>query len=1171
MRFRRRTKAKQEVNTSSTPLGRRRHWLRWWCSGIGLILLLSMVMLPHMMAYQPIRHAIFDRMTHPLSWRLRCNEASFSWWSKIDLHEVRLLASDGQEIVTARRVTTQRSLIELCRASDQLGLIQIEAPHFQSRIRSDGSEWEDWLSELSGASFSTDAKKTTFPGPRFNLQIQEGTVDVVPEGLPAWKIDSFQALIGVRADGLQIDVKARVADGADWGTMHGSAVFPTDTSRDPVLQLQLQKMPLFILDTLALRSGQTIRARGSVAGKIKLTEGDQERSLQGQLGWHQLEIQAPQYLGSDTLKTDQLQTRFELAEDELEIDLRQLKLTSDLMDLDAHGKLVVEPGGSLWRTLETSHYTCQGRVNVAELSRQLVETLRRRTDTEVASGHVNWELTNRLEGSKRTVAGEITSRGLKIRGPNNRHEFVQPLEMRFLATVDADRWRLEELSGKSTFLEFRGKGDTQAGQLTARADLMALRSELSQFVDLGFLRLDGTVDGQLQWQTLPSGEMATQGKLNASDLMVAVSQRNWHEPSIDLTFDTVMQYSESDRREWKSGKLQMRAGGDRLDIRLTDAMPWQGNRWPLEVEVYGNLNHWRHRLRGVVEFPVPPIEGTIDTRLSLLREQNNFQLSVPAAEIRNFYLELPGVRLQEPRIRIEGGGRWNSEQSTLTLTESSFASTALALRVGSLSYNPQRGGFPNVQLSYRGDLERMWLAVPNRHRQQLPSGSFSGLLTLHEGSEGTQFSGQADFQNLRWLARNRRTVRGSEVRRDWQTIWHEPQLRLQTAGKVARELERIHFENLELDSTIADVQLQGEVHEPWGATSLRLQGRSSLNLDQISSRLAPTWGEQLRLVGHVTRPFEITGPLRPASPPVPNGRLLPVSTGTSQSTSWLSPQLQGEAGIGWQQIHAWGFDFEPGKMDLKLENQNVFVLPLELATRGGRIRITPRLRLDHPLRVDLEAGQVVEQVQITPQMCRGWLKFVAPLLADVTEAHGRFSVALDGATIPLASPATSQIRGTLQIHAAEVGPGATSQQILSVIQQIQTISRANRRQSSPSLSDWIIVPEQNVRFQMLDGKIYHEDLTLLIGNVPVKTRGWVDVDEQINLVARLPIQESWVGQDRWLAGLRGQTIEVPIRGTLKQPRVDHNFLNDLGQKVLRRSTESFLQEEVQKQLNRLFD
>ena len=254
-----------------------------------------------------------------------------------------------------------------------------------------------------------------------------------------------------------------------------------------------------------------------------------------------------------------------------------------------------------------------------------------------------------------------------------------------------------------------------------------------------------------------------------------------------------------------------------------------------------------------------------------------------------------------------------------------------------------------------------------------------------------------------------------------------------------------------------------------------------------------------------------------------------------------------------------------------LENQNVLVLPLELATRGGRIRITPRLRLDHPLRVDLAAGQVVEQVQITPQMCRGWLKFAAPLLADVTEAHGRFSVALDGATIPLASPATSQIRGTLQIHAAEMGPGATSRQILSVIRQIQTISRASRRRSPDELSDWIVVPEQNVRFQMLDGKIYHEDLTVLIGNVPVQTRGWVDVDEQINLVARLPIQESWVGQDRWLAGLRGQTIEIPIRGTLQQPRVDHNFLNDLGQKVLRRSTESFLQEEVQNQLNRLFD
>ena len=223
-------------------------------------------------------------------------------------------------------------------------------------------------------------------------------------------------------------------------------------------------------------------------------------------------------------------------------------------------------------------------------------------------------------------------------------------------------------------------------------------------------------------------------------------------------------------------------------------------------------------------------------------------------------------------------------------------------------------------------------------------------------------------------------------------------------------------------------------------------------------------------------------------------------------------------------------------------------------------------------RVEIAAGKVVDQVQITPQMCHGWLKLIPRPTGRCRRGSGHlFARANRGSVSRWRNQRLSKIAGNLEIHAAQVGPGPTSRQLLTLIQQIKSLAQATSSNNQASHDDWIIVPKQRVPFEMAGGRVAHENLTMIVGGVPVQTSGWVAMDERMSLIAKIPIQDEWIGTNRWLSTLKGQTIDVPISGSLQQPRLDRRVLNNLTNKTITNGAEELLQQEVQKQLNRLFD
>jgi hypothetical protein len=161
--------------------------------------------------------------------------------------------------------------------------------------------------------------------------------------------------------------------------------------------------------------------------------------------------------------------------------------------------------------------------------------------------------------------------------------------------------------------------------------------------------------------------------------------------------------------------------------------------------------------------------------------------------------------------------------------------------------------------------------------------------------------------------------------------------------------------------------------------------------------------------------------------------------------------------------------------------------------------------------------------------------------------------------------------GQLEIHAAQLRPGPLAREFLGIAQQIKSVAQG--RQASRILDPdqaLISLPAQEVTFRMQDRQIGHQGLTMEIGDVSVKTEGWVGLDERLALVAYVPIQDSWIGDGRLLSGLRGQSLEIPVTGTLQRPRLDTRSLGKLTEKAVVGATEKLLRDELGKQLDRLF-
>jgi translocation and assembly module TamB len=178
-----------------------------------------------------------------------------------------------------------------------------------------------------------------------------------------------------------------------------------------------------------------------------------------------------------------------------------------------------------------------------------------------------------------------------------------------------------------------------------------------------------------------------------------------------------------------------------------------------------------------------------------------------------------------------------------------------------------------------------------------------------------------------------------------------------------------------------------------------------------------------------------------------------------------------------------------------------------------------------------QQARLMNQVELTPEMCNDLLKFITPPLFQATRTSGKVSLELDEFNWPLGKPDAAQLTGRLTLHSVEVVPGPVMQLLNSLLQN---------RNAPLALQ---IAKDDEVSFHMHDGRVYHENLTFRLAALQVQmlihSHGSVGLDESLDWF----IEFQFPGLDGVdLAGhpfmkLLSQKPTLHIIGTLSQPKL----------------------------------
>jgi hypothetical protein len=495
-------------------------------------------------------------------------------------------------------------------------------------------------------------------------------------------------------------------------------------------------------------------------------------------------------------------------------------------------------------------------------------------------------------------------------------------------------------------------------------------------------------------------------------------------------------------------------------------------------------------------------------------------------------------------------------------------SSTIAFRAEDIQVATQPSLGLNGRVGYRTDLERLssWITSP-RYRLR---GEVVGQVDFSSENSVTKIRGDAEASNIAYEIAPKRAARSGLVPASnpsrWETVWADERLNVAIESTIDASRGDASFDTIKVTSAAASLGATGTLHDFAGRCDLDLVGEVSYDLQKLTERLGRRAGLGVKLTGVSTQPISFRGPLRSGHTNAPSSSQPAASGEPGRPSLWA--RASAATKLDWKSASIYGFSIGAGVVDAQLANGVVKLEPIKLDVSGGRVSFAPQLDLrQDPILLTIPGGTIAERVQITREMCHAWLKYVAPLVADTTAVEGELSITLNESSVPVSSLLGGKLQGVVELHSGQIGPGALATQYLSLAEQVASILQ--RRQPRGVARQWVQLPPQRIPFHVENGRVYHQGMHVMVDELRISTTGSVGLDQSLALVASVPIPDDWVAQDRWLSAFRGQTLQVPIGGTLSSPRLDAGAVDQLAKQLIGGAAGRLLEQEIGRGLERL--
>lgn len=1174
---------------------------------VGCLLLIGLALLPRLLSSKGMLVGLINSYAGLAPLKVDLERVEAGWFRPVSAHGVRLIDAEGRAVLTVGSLQTEKGLFGWIANYSNLGVIRVANVEAEVVTFDGTSNIEQALQPLLGT--AVPAAPAT-AAPAVSRTAMSGTVEMVDARFDVSARDQSQhwiltvprlSMVLPRAGEVigPVRLQAAMAAGSAAGTRSAAAdnMFTTipgsSVERSGTINAEVQQVAATaggatafelkaVVDHVPLDFWHVVRARvpelpiealqGSISAKLAGTLVDANRwgvELQ-QFATSELSVVAPQLIGAQPARLSQIAVvgKCSLTDNRLTVDGAQM--ACDFGNAAASAQMpwpvVLPTVAQPW--LAGATVDARGNIDLAKLVRTAGSLIPMRPDTQLMAGSAQFVVSQQNDAAGAPVSrASFELAGLQATAAGQQLTWNDPLKVELQAGADKDRRIQFGAICSAEFCKLQGQGTVESGSFNGEVNLDLLQQRISQWMDLPIRTMAGSATVQMQWAQTAAGIVQTQGKLVTTPLVIASkSGGDLREPAWDGTFSATTLLENHSPTQINTAELELNSEQERLVVNLLEpirmvavpqATPLNPARFTLQMT--GDLAKWQQRGLAFQALPTDmSMRGNISLGVEGRLDQSHVEVLQASWRSQPFQLAMSSFQVAEPQMVGSFKGRVDTaDLARLMVEKLEVQATSFSVgaadqaspdgqgREGRAAYLVDVG---NLMTSLQGPSPQGKLVLPQGGQpptQLSASGRMQGSLTWQVNPAKAAFNLESIGENI---TLENKTGAGSVVSR----LWNEPQVKAGLKGQYDMRTGGLAMDAIRLETPWISYAGTLDYRTVQAEQTIAVKGQAIYDAAQVADRIRPWTGGQVQLVGQKTVPIDV------------------VWKGKSNGVGSALAGLQAATRLGWDQARVVGIQIGTADVQVSVTNGQL-ATATEIPVSGGIVRWDVASDLTSSDMIIAQKPMVVlENVAITPEMCQSWLKYVTPLIADATSVEGRLSLKLDRAALNPVNPRNQTVVGQLLIHSAEVGPGPLSNQIIGLVQQIQAIRRQDFTQAVSNQKVWLKMPEQKIDFEMINGQVVHRNLNIHAGDVTISTSGTVDIDGRMELLAAMPIPDDWTEKSPLLAGLRGQSLQFPIRGTLTGPQLDTELLRQFGRQQVQQAASGLLQQGLSRGLEKLF-
>lgn len=1144
-------------------------------------LILLLVAAPSILCQSPLAKSLIRSALAGYGFDGGVESVRVGWITPLRVDGLELTGRKAGSHLSVERIDTAINLLQCMRGLSDLGELSIRGVVAEVTVSEGTSSIEQDLAVLLESQEHEANDAVDNSAARWltgSISVQAVAVRISDTVTKAdWIADQAKAEVGLSGEMADATFSAVLTDPMGGsGELEGRIQYPMQPANPYRLELVTQRIPLS-LASLAKRwlgeAGSAIpdRISGDATGSVTVSGGvDDAISVTVSPMEFRNFIASDPSLGDRVWRNGLTTIRGSATVDGDRIIGRNVHLATDFGSVSFNGafnssiSLAGESNPAAW--LEALDGSAGATVDLVAFERALPGLIPLREQAEIASGSISAEITSAIEaGSVRRSHWNLKSQPIRAVAAG-RSVTIEPATLVASLRVAEGQLAAETIRLQSAFANANVEGDLSRGRVTGDIQFSRLASMIQPLLDMPELSLAGQASGEMSWAAEADNLWRLGGRSDATDLVISLPGGiNIQQPTLNSQVNATGRWADGSLSELSLLSVTLATPGIEATADLT-AMVYRPATTPLPLKITS-----RGRLESLASLLGPWMPASVNQLQGGYMADAVAAVTLDRGEVTHARLQVEEPRLgygeqlfAQAQLVVDFDGRYAWPEGTLDTNKMTVVGDALSAAVqGTMNSDGM-----NVEVAWRAKADRLQDAM----RTNIAASSVSNTLPVNfraapaASPESYRFAGDCDGRlTLRQEKSSSVLAMDSHITANNfkvisltgtpgpppKPVWEERLVNLDTAlrydlsdGKI--EADKVQVATDWIASTFSGKALWNEA-----IGDVAMRGVARVKMPEVAMHLSRMLGTTVQLTGLHETPVEISATRNGTEPVV----------------------LAVKANLGWESGSVAGIAFGPTSIPLEMNETTVSVKPASIPVERGRLQLAGDLHYSPgPMWMSVAPGVVAEDLQLTPELTNQWLQYLAPMVANSTRVEGTFGIELAEAIVNLDQPMASKVRGSLRITGVNLDSGPVANQIIGSIKQIQQLVRGLNAEPTPQKDKRLVTfPTQSVDFEFANGVVSHQRMFMEIDRARIITSGQVHADGRMSLIAQVPLDPSWLGSD--LKGLAGQSVTLPIDGTLSRPSLDsagiRKLVAELGTKALQSTAESYIEKQLGKGFEKL--